>query len=261
MSSVLVPLASRPRDTTGGEEWRLVACPPSGSGAAYFRPLAACVESAGGRLYGVRHPGRESRLREPLLTSVDALVDDALPAVLDLMADGLPTVLLGHSLGVGVAAHLTARLAVADAPLPAALVLSAREAPDSPRREDDARLRRVLGDDEALTRWLSDLGGLPVELLAQPELVDMILPIVRADLRASLDDDALPHLPAAGPPPVPLLLVCGSEDPITCSSDMTGWAALTSGPVQRLDVPGDHHAVLTAGADILDRVVALLGRR
>lgn len=261
----------------GPPSWRLVACPPSGAGPQYFRPIADEVDRRGGELWSVRYPGRESRLGEPLTYSVGDLVDELAPPLGRLLTDGLPTVLLGHSLGVGVAAHAAARL-TQERPSVAAviklLVLSAREAPSTPTRRRDVHLRALAPHDDKLWNWLGSLGGIPPELLSDPDYRGMQLPILRADLLASLADDVLPGRggvdrqspwnprPAPGQGcalTMPLLLTCGDEDSVVHLDDMAGWRELTTGEVHALTLRGGHHALLDDAPTLLDDIQTVVG--
>lgn len=259
--SALVAVRSGPRSArpVAPPRWRLVACPPSGSGPQFFRPLAGPVETRGGELWSVRYPGRESRLAEPLKTTVSGLVDDMAPPLARLLSDRVPTVLLGHSLGVGVAAHAAARIADQRPDAAAALtllVLSAREARKRRSRSGDRQVRALTSDDNALWAWLGSLGGLPRELLEDEAFRAMQLPILRADLLASRSDHALPRT-RNGRLNLPLLLTCADADPEVGISDMAAWREMTSGAVHTLELIGGHHAVLSHPSILLDAIQQL----
>ncbi len=261
--SALVAVRSGPKPSwrVAPPRWRLVACPPSGSGPQFYRPLAAEVDARDGELWAARYPGRESRIAEPLKTSVDGLVDDMVPALARLLSDGVPTALLGHSLGVGVAGHAAARIADRHpdvAPALALLVLSAREPRKKRSRSGDREVRNLTNDDDALWAWLGSLGGLPQELLDDADFRAMQLPIVRADLLASRSDNALPRT-RKGRLNVPLLLTCGDEDPEVRLSGMTAWQEMTTGDTYTLELTGGHHALLGHATTLLDAIQAQLG--
>lgn len=164
--------------------------------------------------------------------------------------------LLGHSLGVSVAAQALLDLAAAGGALPDLLVLSAKEAPGASGRRDAGRLREVALNDHLLRTWMVELGGTPVELLRDTEFMALQLPIMRADLLASLDAD---QLPPGGPVPVPLLLLCGDADPVVAPEAMAGWRALVSGPVSARTLTGRHHAVLTDAQTTLAAITQRIG--
>ncbi len=258
MADVLVRLRPRPgappppNGAAVEPGFRLVVCPPSGAGAQYARPLLR----AGVELWAVRYPGRETRIGEPFATDVTQLAAEAATPLAPLLADGVPTVLLGHSMGVGVAVEtdrLLAQAANAGA-RPRLLALSARQAPDAehPVHGEREQLRRLTTDDAALRAWVERLGGVPAPLLDDADFLAMYLPILRADLLASLDHAALPY---AGPDPTPLLLISGDADPVAPPSSMAGWGLDTHNSVRSVVLRGGHHALV----DDADGLYAALG--
>ncbi len=107
---------------------RLFCFPHVGSGAAAFNSWLDQVP-ADVELCAIRLPGRESRLREPLLDDwreVASTVHRAMAPLLDV-----PFVLAGHCSGSVLAYELSRRLHAAGAATPQLLVLSSTEGPRS----------------------------------------------------------------------------------------------------------------------------------
>ncbi|MFI7483735.1 thioesterase II family protein [Kocuria sp. M1R5S2] len=245
----------------GPPRLRILACPPSGAAAGYWRFLVR----ADVHVLGVQYPGRESRFREPAAPSLGALAAEAAASVAAApwAASDVPLVVLGHSMGAAVAAELVSALEHEHGVPVALLALSAKAAPataerpgTSPASDDDARLRAALdpdapGADEALVRWLRGIGGTPEAVLANPELLALLLPVLRADLRLSMSHDRLP-----APVRSPLLLLRGAEDATVDAAAMDGWRALTAGPVEHREYPGGHHPLAAARDRLLDDLAA-----
>ncbi|MBL1103940.1 thioesterase [Streptomyces sp. 5-8] len=125
-------------------------------------------------VWGIQPPGRGTRVMETPLDSIDTFVQGLVESV-DFAG---PFVFFGHSLG-GLTAFETARaLRAAGRPLPERLVLSAYPAPHLPHPRSPLH---TLGDDELLAAVNERYGGLPAPLLADPELVRLVLPAYRAD--------------------------------------------------------------------------------
>jgi surfactin synthase thioesterase subunit len=241
----LVDLSAQDRLRSGAPartpRLRVLCCPPSGAAAGYWRFLVR--EDV--HVLGVQYPGRESRFREPPAPSVAALAAEAAEAVAGApwAASDVPLVVLGHSMGASVAAELASLLEHREGIRVSLLALSAKTAPGAVDAADDGDddLRAGLdpqdpGADEALARWLRRLGGTPEAVLANPELLALQLPALRADLRVSMAHDRLP-----APVGAPLLLLRGSEDHTVDAAGMDAWRPVSTGTVQRREYPGGHH--------------------
>lgn len=211
----------RPRRT-------LVCFPYAGAGAALFRDwhLAAGPED---EIVAVRLPGRENRIAEPGLTDVAT----ALPFILDALAGRLerPLILFGHSLGASLA-YATARALVERGHPPRLLAVSGRRAPHLP-------LRRApiadLSDAEFRSR-LNRLGGTPPEVLAHTELMDLMLPLLRADFTMSdrfIEPDPVPL-------PIPMIAFAGIDDPEVPVAEVAAWERLAGDGFVLHTLAGDH---------------------
>lgn len=183
-------------------------------------------------------PGRDGRRREPRVTGRAALLDD-MRALLDDPPSG-PYVLYGHSLGGMIAYTLARALHEAGAPLPALLAVGACPPPRSPLGLPGA----ADAPDEELVRLLDSFGAAPPGAVPGDLWHRKVLPVLRDDLRLAADLRAAALIPsAAGPLPVPLLAVAGSEDALATAEDLAGWSRWTTGRFVRRTVPGGHFFV------------------
>ncbi len=156
---------------------RLVCIPFAGGGASVYRAWANILPSHV-LLAPVQLKGREERAHEEPHTAISDIVSELAP-VLAASAD-LPYVLFGYSMGALIAFELAHFLREANLPMPAALVLGARGAPQMPV------MRKPIWDlpeDQFLARIL-ELGGMSEEILRYPELLAFVMPALRADLKA-----------------------------------------------------------------------------
>jgi medium-chain acyl-[acyl-carrier-protein] hydrolase len=224
---------------------RLFCLPHAGAGSLAFmgwdRVLSEDVE-----VVPVRPPGREERFWDPPYTRADSYVRD-LGGALVWNLDG-PYALFGHSVGALLAYELTRFLVAAGAPAPAHLFVSGRIAPHlaDPRPV----LHRM--PDSTLLRELSALGGLPEVAAATPELLDYLLPVLRADLAVN---ETYRH--AEGPRlSVPITALGGAQDPKVTPAELAAWRELTDGPFEQHLFDGGHFFVATQR----DRLLATLGR-
>ncbi|GLY22337.1 thioesterase domain-containing protein [Micromonospora sp. NBRC 101691] len=208
---------------------RLICLPHAGGGPAGYAHWA-------GRLTGmevtlVRPPGREARYAEPPYTRIGPLVTDLATALRPLLDDRY--VLYGHSLGALVGYELLQHLRASGARLPDRLVVSGAEAPDVGRRA--GHLLHRLPDDALIDR-AAELGGTPPALLANRDLLRLLLPTLRADLEVAETYrwTARPALP------VPVHAFHGRRDPLVTSEAAARWQAHTDSTFDLTTLPGGH---------------------
>ena len=226
-----------------GTGHRLVFFPSAGSSASSGWALDSAVP-AGWSVWSTQYPARGPRLREPQARSVRELAEGCLPA---LLAIPERIVLFGHSFGAYVA-YDTARLLAERGRDVAGLVVSGIPAPGSVLRDassDDL-------DDATLREFLAHQGVATAELLADEELMEMVLPALRADLllaRSHVDDHD-------GRGAVPILALGGRADPLVSEGQLRSWQTLTDNWLGDELTDGDHFYFLRHPgffADALDR--------
>jgi surfactin synthase thioesterase subunit len=205
----------------------VVCFPHAGGSASYYRPMSAALPASVG-LYAVQYPGRQDRLREPLVADVVSMAEAIAPAVLTL-ADR-PLALFGHSMGASVAFEVGRRLERWGAP-PVALFVSSRHAPSRPRGTE-----HHLADDKGLVSAVVKLGGPGVELMDDPEFVAMVLPTIRSDYRAAETYLGEPGATVR----CPVVALLGDDDPDVGVDDTRVWAEHTTGEFTLRLFPGNH---------------------
>lgn len=158
----------------GDASVRLFCFPHIGGGASAFRHWPAAVPPYVD-VCSVQLPGRESRLGEEPIRRMEDLVV-ALHAGLRDALD-LPFAFFGHSLGALVAFELARRLRETASAMPVHLFVSAHRAPQLPL---EVPLGAGSGGDDLVGR-LKRVGGTSSEVLANPELLELVMPALRAD--------------------------------------------------------------------------------
>ncbi|SCF00011.1 Surfactin synthase thioesterase subunit [Micromonospora viridifaciens] len=228
------------------------------------RILLFCLPYAGGsamRVYGrwqqelpdpiqvvpVELAGRGARIVETPLTSVDAITQDVIGTLLDRI--DRPYAIFGHSLGALVAFELARRLEHLHGRPASHLFVSGHRAPQLPHPMGQYDYR--LPDAEFKER-LRELAGTPDEVLAHEELLDLVLPILRADFEAA---DTYRYRP--GPRMSCPMTVCGgTDDPEAPPDTLPDWSALTAGPCEVRVLPGQHFFLHEEQATLLKGIAA-----
>ncbi|MFI1105066.1 thioesterase II family protein [Streptomyces melanogenes] len=202
-------------------------------------------------LVAVCYPGREGRFLEECAESWDELAADAAHAVAQVAAEG-PYILFGHSMGGWMAFEVTARLAAAGTPVPQALVVSACNAPDQGLSERDRFPAQGQHDGELLD-WMRTHGLLPAHVLEEPELTEMAVELMRADIRAR---DTFTFAPGTRVD-VPLQVFSGEDDPVIGDDLGPRWAGLTTGAFRHDVLPGGHFYTPALWNALPTRIAAL----
>lgn len=202
---------------TSEERPTRIFCIPyaGGSAAAYARWRTLADERVD--LIPVQLPGRGARIRERPVDRLDrlaAMLAEALGPRLDR-----PFALFGHSMGALLAFETARTLRRTGQPLPAALFVSARRAPQRPSRRPPLH---QLSDTELIAE-LRALDGTPPAVLEDEELLGLMLPIVRADLKAVETHDHHPEPPLD----CPIRAFGGTRDSIA-PDDLRAWSVQTT---------------------------------
>lgn len=184
---------------------RLFCFPYAGAGASVFRDWPSRFHG-NVEVVGIQLPGRESRFSEP---RYNRLVD-LLPALCQVVADmaDKPFYFFGHSMGALVAFELARGLRERGLPQPFHLVVSAMRAPQLPRRN---KIHHRMSDADLL-QAIGAYNGTPREVLEHPELMQLMLPLMRDDF-AILETYAYVQGEPLG---CPLTALGGRDDRMCC---------------------------------------------
>lgn len=157
---------------------RLFCFPYAGGGASifrdWFRSLPEEIE-----VVAIRPPGRESRFNEEPISSLVTLVEQLYKNILPLLDK--PFIFLGHSNGALTCFELARLLEAKQKPTPAKVILSAKCPPHIP---SPSKSISHLPDEEFLVE-LQDISGTPEEILQNKELMELLMPVLRADFSLS----------------------------------------------------------------------------
>jgi len=231
------------RKRPSAPSFRLFCYPFAGGGASVYRRwhehLPAEVE-----VVALQPPGRESRFAEPLV--------DRLPRVISELADAvagkldLPFALFGHSLGGLVAFELARELRRRSLAAPRLLIVSGRRAPHLPLSHEPIH---SLPHDEFIAK-LREFEGTPEAVLQHDELLELVLPILRADFAVS-ETYVYVDEPPLG---MPLVSVGGADDADIPVDDVHAWRVTTSAHHESRIFPGGHFYFMDDPGPLLGEV-------
>lgn len=182
-------------------------------------------------LLAAQYPGRGPRYNEPHAQQVADWVDGIAPAV---EATAGPLALLGHSLGAICALELARRLEERGREV-SLLITSAPPPVPNPRLAEATADGHVA--DSLVRELLEEHGVLPPELLAEPELVELALESLRADLSLERRYD---HGPVPDVPACPTVVLGGEDDTLVPREILEEWAHRFDPPAEVRVLPGAH---------------------
>jgi pyochelin biosynthesis protein PchC len=220
---------------------RLLCLSHAGGSASYFfgvsRALSPDID-----VLAAQYPGRQDRLREPCLRSVDDLAD-GLVAALEPLVDR-PLTIFGHSLGATLGFEVALRLERAGVP-PTGLFASGRRAPHRTRVE-----RAHLADDAGLLADVRALSGTDSSLLDDEDVLRMILPAIRSDYIAAETYTYQPGTRVR----CPIVALTGDQDSKVAVDEAEAWREHTESEFELVVYPGGHFFLNDHVPDILSRL-------
>lgn len=209
-----------------------------------YKPLAHTLP-ADFDVLSVQYPGRHDRYREAPFTDLAQLVEAVAEELTHVLAADpeRPYALFGHSMGALVAFETARLLAQGELPVPQRLFLSGRGAPDV-----RTTARYDLYDDTDVLAEVRRLGGTDQSILDDPDVMEMVLPALRADYRAL----GTYNWRGGEPLVAPMTVLVGDRDPVVTVEEAQTWREHTSGDVALKVFPGGHFYLF----DHLDAVAA-----
>jgi medium-chain acyl-[acyl-carrier-protein] hydrolase len=214
---------------------RLFCFPFAGGGAQSFRAwpekLPSTIE-----VCAVQLPGHETRMREKPLSSIAPMIEAMTPSVIPYLDK--PFVFFGHSMGAIIAFELARALRRHGKLLPKSLMVSARVAPHLPIP------RRPIHDlpQPDFIEGLKSLNGTPKQVLEDSDLMELVIPLLRADLAVHETYVYLEEEPLQ----CDIMAFGGLQDPEAGREAIDAWRIHTSGEFVRRMVPGDHFFIEAA---------------
>ncbi len=228
---------------------RLFCFPYAGGGVdtyiEWHRTLHPLVE-----LVAVQPPGRGTRRGEAPHRTMGALLADLWPQILPML--DRPYFLFGHSMGSRVAYALASRLRDAGERMPTHFIASGSRAPHLGCRE---RNTYDLPDAEFIES-LRELNGTPEEILRNPELMELLMPLLRADFEIAELYHADPDVPFG----FGASILGGTADAHVRQDELNAWQAHFRRPVRVEMCAGGHLFVDESLAEVIAVINGLVDR-
>ncbi len=193
-------------------------------------------------IFALQLPGRETRMSEPLLTSIPVLVQN-LHRVMRPLLDK-PWVSFGHSMGCVLSFELLRSVRRAKERMPLRYFGSGRRGPGVPSRHPDMHTMT----DAELLEALRQYGGTPEEILNEPDFMAMLYPIIRADFQA-LETHVFAD---EAPLEVPFSIYCGRDDERATPDELEDWKDYSSAECEIKLFDGGHFYINTHRHQVLE---------
>jgi medium-chain acyl-[acyl-carrier-protein] hydrolase len=149
-------------------------------------------------------------------------------------------------MGATIAFELARRLHAQGGPTPLCLIVSGGRAPHLP--DPDPPIHHL--PEGEFIAGLRRFNGTPDAVLQHAELLQLFLPLLRADLAVHETYEYV----AGEPLECPVFALGGYEDELVDCQDLTAWQEQTSGPFALRMFPGDHFFLRSAQKDLLQTI-------
>lgn len=209
--------------------FRLFCFPYAGGSSAIYRPWTRLIHPDI-EVVPAALPGREGRLQEPAFTRLEPLVETLTREIFPYL--DRPFAFFGHSMGAVISFELARRLRAEHGIEPEHLFVSGRRAPQLSEKDPEIH---NLPEPEFIAE-VARLNGTPQEVLEHAELMEMLIPMLRADFSVCYTYDYVSGAPLT----CSLTALGGTKDEAADHAKLEGWCAQTTGRCRIRMLEGDH---------------------
>lgn len=207
---------------------RLFCFPFAGGGASIYRDWSQKLPEEI-EVWAIQYPGRENRISEPPIDSLNIIVAKLFNKILPYL--NVPYAFFGHSLGAKIAFETAKKLSIDEGLHPVCLFVSGSRAPHL-----EARLKMHELNETDFINSLRWYAGTPEAVLQDRELMDLFLPMLRADFildgKFTSDPDEKADFP--------IYAFAGDNDVIAPVDEVKEWSRFTNGCFEMQVFNGDH---------------------
>jgi medium-chain acyl-[acyl-carrier-protein] hydrolase len=222
---------------------RFFCFPYAGGGARAYRGWSDALPPEI-ELRAVQLPGREARFKERPYDRLIDLVQDVGAAIAP--HTDAPYAFFGHSMGALIAFTLARELRRMDLPAPELLMVSGHRAPQLP--DPDSPIHAL--PEKEFLQEIRELNGTPEAVLQNAELLQLLIPILRADFAVCETYQYVAQVPLN----CPIAVFGGTEDPDVSQEDLAAWFHQTTCSSSLRMFPGDHFYLLDQGNLLLQEI-------
>jgi len=191
----------------------------------------------------MEYAGRGKRFKAPFCENIGEMVEDAFHTIKEHF-DGTSYSFFGHSMGALVAYELSHKLKQMDYVTPTHIFFSGKT---SPHLTDSHKTIHALEDAE-FKKELFKLGGTPMEVLVNTDLMNIFLPILRADFKAVEEYNYSEKMNVLD---CDFTIFFGKEDNLTMNK-IEEWQQHTKKKCTFIEFPGGHFFIAEHAEEIVN---------
>ncbi len=210
---------------------KLFLLPHAGGSAKGYMVMKHFFDASGLELVPLELAGRSSRIKEPCITDVQTCVED-LYTILKQQIDDCNYGIFGHSLGAMLGYELIRYIEQQKVKGPSCGIFSGRVAPDC--QFPGPFLSQL--EDKTFLKKFNALQALPNEVLINQSIQQLVLPILRADVKMT----ETYQYQGGRKLKCDLYIFYGKDDVLTNEEGLKGWNHMTDGKVEFTEFLGDH---------------------
>lgn len=196
-------------------------------------------------IHSLELPGRGIRVREPFVYSHIDAIQDYLTQI-KAKRSSAPYIIYGHSMGA-VLGLLVAEKLEALGDFPEGLVLTGNSG--LRLKGQETKEKRYLMDDVEFKKELTELGGVPDEVLNNQELFEFFSPILRADFQVAEEICDTENTSVKAP----IQILNGSEEDFDETED--NWSDFTKNTCTHKILPGGHFFIYDHCQELVDCIL------
>lgn len=200
-------------------------------------------------LIPIELPGHGARIAEPLVSDTPRIVDDIWQHIQPYFQDPRPFAFFGHSMGSILAFEMIHKVYTETGRYPVTALFSGRVAPHIRSEKQWSKL-----SDQAFIEKVITLGGIPDVILEHKELLDMIIPVLRADFSLV---EQYRYDRQYKVFPFPITVLTGKQDQMT-TVDIEAWSEYSSLDVTFKSYDGGHFFINTCAEQVLTDIRKIL---